>query len=319
MARELRFGTTVATNALLQKNPKEFYTEALLENRSSAQFRQVLNVKEKEKIASLSFGTLLFPADCTYQGGDQTLDAKEMEVCKIQIGTDLCMYELETSFLADWMKSGSNGDWLPADFASFMFNELGRNVSEQLEILTWQGDTSITFDENDPSTYLGLCDGLLKKLCAATIPAAQTITGTNVTSSNVIAELTKVYNNIPSRLRSKRQQVKWFVSQNIADAYLLAVAVQSAEAYTTKLADLNFLGYALTVGEGMPDNTMTLSLSDNYVFLADMVSDPSDLNVIDLSKTIGEKKIRVRSDFKIGFDFLNDAEWVVYGVECLAS
>jgi hypothetical protein len=50
-----------------------------------------------------------------------------------------------------------------------------------------------------------------------------------------------------------------------------------------------------------------------------MVSDPSDLNVIDLNKSIGEKKIRVRSDFKIGFDFLNDAEWVVYGVDCLAS
>lgn len=319
MARELRFGTTVATNALLQKNPKEFYTEALLENRSSAQFRQVLNVKEKEKIASLAFGTLLFPADCEYQGGSQTLDAKEMEVCKIQIGTDLCMYELETSFLADWMKSGSNGDWLPADFATFMFAELGRNVSEQLEVLTWQGDTDVVFDEDDPSTFIGLCDGLLKKLCDATIPSGQAIVGANVTSSNVIAQLTLVYNAIPARLRSKRQQVKWFVSQNIADAYLLAVAVQSAEQYTNKVADLSFLGYTLTVGEGMPDNVMTVSLADNYVFLADMVSDPSDLNVIDLNKSIGEKKIRVRSDFKIGFDYLNDAEWVVYGVDCLAS
>lgn len=319
MARELRFGTTVATNALLQKNPKEFYTEALLENRSSAQFRQILNVKEKEKIASLSFGTLLFPADCEYQGGNQTLDAKEMEVCKIQIGTDLCMYELETSFLADWMKSGSNGDWLPADFATFMFAELGRNVSEQLEVLTWQGDTDVVFDETDPTTFIGLCDGLLKKLCDATIPAGQAIVGAPNTSSNVISQLTLVYNAIPARLRTKRQSVKWFISQNIADAYLLAVAVQSAEQYTNKVADLSFLGYTLTVGEGMPNDVMTVSLADNYVYLADMVSDPSDLNVIDLNKSIGEKKIRVRSDFKIGFDYFNDAEWVVYGVDCLAS
>jgi len=319
MARELRFGTTIASNALLEKNPKEFYTAALLDNRSSAQFRQVLNVKEKEKIASLSFGTLLYPAECDFNGGDQTLDAKTMEVCKIQIGTDLCMYELETSFLADWMKSGSKGEWLPADYASFMYDELARNVSQQLEYLTWQGDSSIVFDETDPSTYLGLCDGLLKKLCSASIPAAQTITGTTVTASNVVAELTKVYNQIPAVLRSKRTDVKWFVSQNIADAYLLAVATQSAEMYTTKLAELSFLGYTLTIGEGMPDNTMTLSLTNNYVFLADMVSDSTDLTVIDLSKTIGEKRIRVRSDFKVGFDFLNDAEWVVYGVECLAS
>jgi len=304
MARELRFGTTVAANALLEKNPKEFYTAALLENRSSAQFRQILNVKEKEKIGSLSFGTLLYPAECDYNGGDQTLDAKTMEVCKIQLGTDLCQYELETSFLADWMKAGSNGDWLPADFASFMFDELGRNVSQQLEYLTWQGDSSIVFDEEDPSTYLALCDGILKKLCSASIPAAQTITGTTVDGTNVVAELTKVYVQIPKALKTKRADIKWFIAQNIADAYLLAVAVQSSEVYTNKLAELSFLGYTLTIGEGMPDNTMTLSLGNNYVFLADLVSDPSDLNVIDMSKTTGDKRIRVRSDFKVGFDFL---------------
>ncbi len=128
-----------------------------------------------------------------------------------------------------------------------------------------------------------------------------------------------MYNQIPAALRSKRSDIKWFISQNIADAYLLAVATQSAEMYTTKLPELSFLGYPLTIGEGMPANTMTLSLANNYVFLADMVSDSTDLTVIDLSKTIGEKRIRVRSDFKVGFDFLNDAEWVVYGVECLAS
>jgi len=66
----------------------------------------------------------------------------------------------------------------------------------------------------------------------------------------------------------------------------------------------------------MSDNTQTLSLQSNYVFLADMVSDPSDLIVIDLSKTTGDKKWRVRSDFKVGFNYLNDAEWVTYGLDC---
>jgi hypothetical protein len=72
----------------------------------------------------------------------------------------------------------------------------------------------------------------------------------------------------------------------------------------------------LTVAQGMSDDVMTLSLADNYVFLADLVSDPEDLTVIDMSKTIGDKTIRVRSDFKFGVDFLNDAEWVAYGLPC---
>jgi hypothetical protein len=316
MARELKFAMTVDSAALLQVNPKEFYTKALLANRSSSEFRQVLNIKEKTKIGSLSFGTLLFPAECDWQGGNSTLGAKEMDVCKAQIGSEVCMYEMETSFLADWMNSGSNGDWMPANFASFFFEELGRDVNDKLEVLTWQGDSSVTFDEDDPTTFIGICDGLEKMLCGATIPSGQVIAGATVDASNVIAELTKVYNVIPKEVRQTKADVKWFVSQNIADAYLLAVATQSAEQYTNKEPELKFLGFNLSIGTGMSDNVMTVSLRDNYVFLADMVSDPEDLNVIDMSKTTGDKKWRVRSDFKVGFNYLNDAEWVVYGLDC---
>jgi len=103
---------------------------------------------------------------------------------------------------------------------------------------------------------------------------------------------------------------------------VLAVALQSAEVYTRDNPELTFLGYKLMVGAGMSDNVMTLSKANNYVFLADLVSDPEDLNVIDLSKTTGDKTIRVRSDFKVGFNYLNDTdgpgdnEWVTYGLSC---
>lgn len=318
MARELKFAMNVDAAALLQVNPKEFYTQALLGNQSSSDFRQILNVKEKTKIGSLDFGSLLFPADCDWQGGNTTLGAKEMDVCKAQIGTEICMYEMETSFLADWMKSGSNGDWMPADFASFFFEEIAKKINDRLEYLTWQGDSSIEFDAEDPTTFLGICDGLEKQLATADIPGAQRIAGTTVDASNVIAQMTLVYNQIPKVLRSKKSDVKWTISQNIADAYLLAVAVQSAEQYTNKEPLLTFLGYTLTVGTGMSDNIMTLSLRDNYIHLADMVSDAEDLAVIDMSKTTGDKKWRVRSDFKLGYNYLNDDEWVTYGI-ALAS
>lgn len=246
-----------------------------------------------------------------------------MDVCKVQIGTDVCMYELETSFLADWMQPGSNGEFMPADFANFFYDEISRNVSDLLEQLTWQGDTSITFDENDETTFLGICDGLLIKLCAADIPTNQALqpAGTvssagGITATTVVSELTRVYNNIPLRVKQDKSKVLWCISQNIADAYLLAVATQSAEMYTNKEPELTFLGYKLTVCTGMPDNHMTVSRADNYVFLADMVSDPEDLQVIDMRNTTGDKRIRVRSDFKIGFDFLNQEEWVVYNLDC---
>jgi hypothetical protein len=309
MSRKLMFSLDVTNNALLQANPKEFYTKALLENRSSSEFRQLLGIKEKTKIASLDFNQVLFEADCDFQADSADLDAKTMEPCKIAVNVEVCQFEIEQSFLADWMKQGSNGDFMPAEFASHFYTELGRTVSNQLEYLTWQGDV-----DGDTGTYLDLCDGLEKKLAFANIPSAQRIAGTGITAGNVIAQMTLVYNQIPRALRNRKGDVKWFIASNVADAYRLAVAVQSAEAYTTKDAPLTFLGYELVIGEGMSDNVMTLSLGGNYVFLADLVSDPTDLTTINMKETTGDRKIRVISDFKVGFDYLNDDEFVVYGI-----
>jgi hypothetical protein len=309
MSRKVHFAMDVTNNALLQVNPKEFYTKALLSNRSSAQFRQLLGIKESTKIASLDFGTLLTEADCDFVANDSTLSAKTMDVCKIALNTEVCQFEIEQSFLADWMNKGSNGDFMPADFATHFYDQLGRTVADQLEYLTWQGYTGGGTD-----TYLDLCDGLERQLAGADIPTAQKIAGTNITSTNVIAQMTLVYNQIPKALRNRKSEVKWFVASNVADAYRLAVATQSAEAYTTKDAPLTFLGYELTIGEGMTDSTMTLSLQSNYIFLADLVSDPSDITTINMKETTGDRKIRVISDFKVGFNYLNDAEWVTYKI-----
>jgi hypothetical protein len=309
MSRKLMFSLDVTNNALLQVNPKEFYTKALLENRSSTEFRQLLAIKEKTKISSLDFGDILTEADCDFVANNADLDAKTMDVCKIALNVEICQFEVEQSFLADWMKAGSNGDFMPAEFATHFYAELGRTVSDQLEYLTWQGDV-----DGETETYLDLCDGLEKKLAFATIPAAQRIAGTGITAGNVIAQMTLVYNQIPKALRNRKDDVKWFVSSNVAEAYRLAVAVQSAEAYTNKNPELSFLGYNLIVGEGMSDDTMTLSLGSNYIFLADLVSDPTDITTINMKETTGDRKIRVISDFKVGFDYLNDAEWVVYNI-----
>jgi hypothetical protein len=309
MSRKVHFGMEVTNNALLQVNPKEFYTRALLANRSSSEFRQLLGIKESTKIAALDFGTLLTEADCNFVANDSELSAKTMDVCKIALNTEVCQFEIEQSFLADWMNQGSNGDFMPAAFATHFYDQLGRTVSDQLEYLTWQGDVA-----GESGDYLELCDGLEKQLSGADIPVAQKIAGTAITSTNVIAQMTLVYNQIPRPLKNRKSETKWFVAPNVADAYRLAVAVQSAEMYTTKEAPLNFLGYTLSIGEGMSDDTMTFSLQSNYIFLADLLSDPTDITTINMKETTGDRKIRVISDFKVGFNFLNDDEWVTYGI-----
>lgn len=309
------FDLNVAPEALFETNAKEFYTKALLEQRSTSHFRQLLNVKEKTKIGSLDFVAPLQEAGCDFTATDANLGQKPMEPCKLGIGVELCQYDIESSFLVERMKAGSSAvDFMPADFATHYYNELARAVSDNLEILTWQGDT--TGDVNVIGNLV-LCDGLHRKLGIANIPVSQRIAGTTINSANVIAEMEKVFNARPNRIKRKKQQTKWFVSSNVAEAYALAVAQQSNEAYTTKDEDLRFVGIQLVVGEGMADNTMTLSLESNYIFLADLLSDQEDLTTINMKATTGDRKIRSISDFKFGVDYLNDDEWVTYGIPAI--
>lgn len=318
MARELMFSMDVTSNALLQANPREFYTKALLANRSNSHMRNLLSIKEKTKIGNLEFGDILGEADCDFVANGSTLDAKTMEPCKISLNVEVCQFEIEQSFLADAMKSGSNhADFMPADFASHYYEELSRTVNDQLEVLTWQGDTSLDPDDLPAGQkFLSLCDGLEKILCGASIPVAQNIAGTAITAANVIAQMTLVYAQIPTRVAANKDKVKWFVSRNVFEAFMLAVAVQSAEVYVNRVPSANFLGYELIVADGMSDDAMVLSREDNFIFLTDLLSDPTDFITIDMKNTTGDRKIRTISDFKFGVDYLNDDEFVVYGLGC---
>jgi hypothetical protein len=321
MARKVMFSMDVTNNALLQANPREFYTKALLGRRSNSHMRNLLSIKEKTKIGNLEFGDILNEADCDFVVNGSTLDAKEMEPCKIALNVEVCQFEIEQSFLADWMKSGSNhADFMPADFASHYYEELERTVNDQLEVLTWQGDTDLDPDDlPEGKKYLALCDGLEKKLCGADIPTAQNIAGTAITPVNVIAQMTLVYNQIPVRVAANKDRVKWFISRNVYEAFMLAVASASAEVFVNRVPDSNFLGYELVVADGMSDNAMVLSREDNFIFLTDLISDPTDFITIDMKQTTGDRKIRTISDFKFGVDYLNDDEFVVYGLGCSAS
>ena len=310
MAKKYVFDLDVESNALLQANAQEFYSKALLAQRSTTYMRPLVNVKEKIKVGSFEFDDPIQEADCDFLGTDSTLDAKSMEPCKLAIGTDICQYDLESSFIVLWMAQGSNkSDFIPANFMAHAYERLAAAVSHSLELITWRGDIT-----GATGTSLDYCDGLEKKLAFADIPGAQRITGTSITSSNVITELTKVYNAIPVAIRAKKAEVVWYVSANIAAAYKLAVAVASAEVYTRQDPELSFLGYKLVEANGASDNVMALSLGMNFIFMTDLMSDSTDFISIDMKRTTGDRKVRILSDFKFGVDFVNEDEFVVYGI-----
>lgn len=301
----------VAVTALLTVNPTEFYTKALLEQRSTSLFRQVLNVKQKTKIGNLGFDDPIQLFDCSFAATDSNLSAKEMEPCKLKVNLEICLEDIEASFISQWLKAGSNAEMLPSEFQTFFFSELSRAISNSLEYLTFRGDT--TLDPEDVGS-LAYCDGLERKLGLGAIPAAQRIPLTALTVNNIVEQMQLMYDKIPNTYKDKPEEILWLIPTQWASLYKQRIAKTSLEMYFTKDAELTFLGIPLTVAPGLSENKSIISRKVNFIFIADLISDQENVEVIDMRKTTGEPKIRIASWFKFGVDFLNDEEFVVYNI-----
>ena len=298
-------------NAAHVVNPQEFYSKALLSERSTSYFRPFLNVNSKVKIGSLEFDDVIQGEDCDFSSTDANLDAKLMEPCKLSIGVEVCQWDLQNSFVAEYMGSSNQIDFqntsgLTPEFLTHYYERLGAKLEDNLEKLTWRGSDGTLGATG--SGYLAECNGLEVKF--ENDSDIIDVTGTTVTTSNVIAEITKVYDEIPDVL--DKSNVVLFVSSNIMNAFKVAVASESAEQYINRVPTMNFIDVKLVEAKGMSPNTMTASRLSNYIFLTDVISPASELITINMKATTGDRKLRTISDFTFGVDYVNPTEIVYY-------
>lgn len=315
MAKKYLFDLTVDTlTANHVVNPQEFYTKALLGERSTTYFRQFVDVNSKIKIGSLEFNDIIQEADCDFTATDADLSAKLMEPCKLALGVQLCQYDLQNSFVAQYMGKGNSIDFanttgLTPEFLAHYYERLGATLNDNLEKLTFQGSTGAL--GTTASGYLAYCDGLQVKLSADSDVIDITATASTISASNVIGEMNKVYAAIPAEIAGNSELV-WMVSNDIYNAFMQAVSAASAEVYVNKVPTSNFIDVELVRAKGLSSKKMILTKRSNLVFLTDLVSPASELITINLKATTGDRKIRTISDFTFGVDFVNPTEIIYY-------
>ena len=309
MNRKLKFDLDIETNALLCANPDEFYSRAYLTEDLVDNYRTLPGIKSATKLANVTFGNILQPANCNFTAPTDNLDAIDIDVCSLSSMSQICQFDLEQSFVSLQMAQGSNGDFTVASFMNYYWNEMSLKIQEDLELIRWQGDTL----SEDP--VLSLCDGYLKKLCDA--EGVIGINSTTVDSSNVIAEMTSVYTSLPPAVIRKKADLRLYVSSNVAAAYELAAATGNTQTYVTLPLGLTFLGVKVVVADGMPNDTMVLTLKSNLIYAFDGEGDSKALKAVNLTDTVAEPYLRTRANMKVGFYFTNPTEIVVYN-ECFA-
>lgn len=138
------------------------------------------------------------------------------------------------------------------------------------------------------------------------------VTGTSISASNVITEMTKVYTALPKRIRRRKDLLRFHVSPVVADLYRQATAAANTVAYITKALDLTYLDIKIVVNDGMSDDKMVLTRRDNLIYAFDGAADGEELRAVNLSETTADEVIRTRANLKAGFYIVNNEEIVYY-------
>ena len=274
------------------------------------------NVKFKEVLKRVSTDDLLADGSCDFSATSTlTLDEKILEPETFQVNLQLC----KADFRSDWdaIEMGYSAfDELPASFADFLIGHVAAKVAGKMEQNIWQG----------VNANAGEFDGFEVLLAAdAELPAAQQIAAIagGVDAGNVIAELGKVVDAIPTRLYGE-EGLTLYVSSNVYRAYVrslggfgangLGAAGVNAQGNNQAMGDLMFDGIPLFMCNGMSDDTAICTTKDNLYFGTGLASDSQEVKVLDMADLDGSQNVRVIMRMTAGVQYAFAGDVVTYGI-----
>jgi len=268
------------------------------------------NVKYKEVMKTLSTNALVKDAACDF--ADQstvTLAERVLQPDEFQVNLELCKKDFHNDWEAVQM-GYSAFDSLPPSFADFLIGHIAAKVAQKTEENIWQG-AAATAGEFDGFTALLAADATVID-----------VVGTTVTAANVIEELGKVVDAIPTSVYGK-EDLYIYVSQSIARAYVRALGgfganglgangVNNAGTTWFNGGDLAFDGVKLFVCSGMPDNDMVAAQKSNLFFGTGLLADHNEVKLIDMADLDGSQNVRVVMRFTAGVQHGIGADIVYY-------
>jgi len=268
------------------------------------------NVKFKSVIQKGATDDIVKDASCDFVTNQGTLTLTEavLQPDEFQVNLQLCKKDLHNSWEAEQMGYSAH-DSLAPSFAEFVIAHVASKVADKTEKNIWSGATANS----------GEFDGFTAKLTAdATVVD---VTGTTVNAGNVIAELGKVVDAIPTAVYGQ-EDLTLYVSSNVARAYIRAlggfasgIGANGSDNKGTQWfngGELSFDGINIFVAKGLADNTMVAAQKSNLYFGTGILNDQNEVKVIDMSDIDGSQNVRVVMRFTAGVQHVFGSDIVLY-------
>ena len=250
------------------------------------------NVKFKEVLKRVDLSGMIANASCDFtDAGTVALTERILEPKSLQINLELCKTPFESDWEAVSMGYSAHDD-LPKTFSDYFIGLMAGKIAEATENSIWSG-----------SAGAGSFDGFSTILTASTLPTGQDIAkvADGVTASNVIDELGKVVDAIPSSLYGN-DDLLMYVSQNVFRAYKRALGGFQANGVgangvngqgANQDIDVQFFdGVKVVSANGLADDTMVATLKTNLYFGTGLLADTNEIKVLDMADLDGSKNVR---------------------------
>jgi len=271
------------------------YIAAALKSATSLEYLNVLeNVKFKRNITTVAGASLVGNASCDFNdAGTLTLTERILNPKELQINVDLCKKDLLADWQAAQMRAGAHNRDMSGDFTAFVMSYLSGTIADAVESSIWSGDEDAA----------GQFEGFLT--ATSGYFATDGTVGTDAASgaydaSNVIANLQGLVAAVPSTIYTK-EDLYIYMNAKTYRFYISAISALSAFPFNHMgQYSPEFEGVKIAVCQGLPDNKMVAAQKSNLFFGTDLISDHSEIRMLDMSDLDGSDNIRVVAKFTGG-------------------
>ena len=303
--------TTNITTTYAGEFAGKYVSAALLSGKTLAENLITIkpNIKLKEVMKKVATNDLVKDATCDFDPTSTlTLTERILTPEEFQVNLQLC----KKDFRSDWdaVQMGFSAyDNLPPSFADFLIAHASDKVAQKMEQNIWNG-TNANAGEFDGFRTTLLADADVVDVGAGA-----------VTSTNVVAELGKIVDVIPSAVYGS-EDLYIYVSSNIYRAYVRALggfASNVGAAGTDNKGTQWFNGGALTydginvvLASGLASHTAVAAQKSNLFFGTGLLNDQNEVKVIDMADIDGSQNVRVVMRFTAGIQHAIGSDIVLY-------
>ncbi len=273
----------------------EFWQKALLGSEVLNEVFTIMpGVKNSIKLNEWDLGDdIIQDSDCSFSNqGEGVLSEKTFSVADKKVNLQYCIETFEQNYLHSLIANGSNNTEVPT-INQFLVSSSAEKVAD--------GMVKYAFGSN--------ADGLIGKFLAESEVIDVTINALSAT--NALDEIAKLYLAIPATIIAKDDLFIGIDESSARYFKLAAFDTTVPELTINEGLELRYLGIPMIVCDGMGENTLFAARKSNLLYLTDLESDYSDLQVINMYETTGEPNVRFVTRFKMCFDFMIGSEIVL--------